>query len=172
VNAQKYIPAIKAGTVMNYEAYLRNAGQHIPITLTVKSIGDPTNIQWFVDGLGTGVFEVAGKAQESGTKLVIREPAGGETTKLHDDETFVTVSKAVFTNMAANQPFELNGMKFTVIADTTVYKINDKVAPILHAIGSNKKSELWVLNNPDFPLICGEVMISKGIDLTLLSIKE
>jgi hypothetical protein len=173
VSAQKYIPAIKVGTVMNYEAYLRNAGQRIPITLTIKNIGDPTDIQWDVQGLGTGVFEVPAKAQESGTKLVVREPASGNVTKMHDDETFVTVSKAVFASMAASQPFELNGMKFTVVAnDTTVYKINDKVTSIIHAVSGNSKSELWVLNNPDFPLICGETMVARGIDLTLLSIKE
>lgn len=170
--AQKYVPAIKVGTVMSYEAYLRNTAQRVPISLTVKSIGDPTNIEWNVQGLGTGVFAVSAKAQQSGTKVVIREPAAADITKMRDDETFVTVSKMVFTSMAAGQPFELNGMKFTIVADTMVYKINDKPAPILHAISSNNKSELWVLNNPDFPLICGENMVAKGIDLTLLGIKE
>jgi hypothetical protein len=172
VSAQKYIPVIKAGTVLNYEAFLRNVGQRVPITLTVKTIGDPTDIAWSVAGLGTGVFSVSGKAQDSGTKLAIKEPSSGNVTRLKDDETFLTVSKTVFNSLVNNQPFELNGMKFALVADTTTYKINNKVAPILHAIGDNKKSQLWVLNNVDFPLICGEVAIAKGIDMTLLSINE
>jgi hypothetical protein len=171
--AQKYIPVIKIGTVMNYTAHLRNSGQNIPISLTIKSTGDPMNVQWYVDGLGTGVFSISAKAQESGTKVAIRTPQDDDITKLKDDETFVTVSKAIYTSMAANQPFELNGIKFNVVAnDTTVYKINNKIAPVLHATSANGKGQLWVLNNPDFPLICGEMMIAKGIDLTLMSVKE
>ncbi|WP_299515006.1 hypothetical protein [Mucilaginibacter sp.] len=173
VFAQKYIPIIKPGTVMSYTAYLRNLGQHVPITLTIKSIGDPTNVQWNVDGLGTGIFSISAKAQDSGTKLAVRTPNADNVTKLKDDETFVTVSKTTYTSMIKNEPFELNGIKFTVDTnDTTVYKINNKIAPVLHAISANKKSELWVLNNPDFPLLCGELSIAKGIDLTLLAIKE
>jgi hypothetical protein len=171
--AQKYVPAIKVGTVFSYEVFLRNAGQRLPISLTVKTLGDPMNIGWSVVGLGTGTFAINAKAQESGTKIAVRTPEADDVTKLKDDETFLTVSKSTFNSMVNNQPFVLNGMQFTVVAnDTTVYRINDKVAPILHAIGANKKSELWVLNNPDFPLICGENSVAKGIDLTLLGIKE
>lgn len=171
--AQNYIPVIKAGTVMNYTAHLRNSGQNVPITLTIKSISDPMNVQWSVDGLGTGVFAISAKAQQAGTKIAIRTPEADDVTKLKDDETFVTVSAATFNSMVKNEPFDLNGMKFTVVAnDTTVYKINNKVAPVMHAVSANGKGHLWVLNNPDFPLICGEMVIAKGIDLTLLSVRE
>lgn len=173
VFAQNYVPVIKEGAVLNYNAHLKNVGRDIPISLTIKSLGDPTNVQWHVDGLGTGVFAVSAKAQESGTKIAIRTPAADDVTKLKDDETFVTVSKATFNSMIKNEPFELNGMKFTVAAnDTTIYKINNKTTSVLHAVSANGKGQLWVLNNPDFPLICGEMMIAKGIDLTLLSVSE
>lgn len=170
---QTTVPVIKVGTILNYEVFLRNAGQRLPIALTVTTLGDPMNIGWSVPGLGTGTFSINGTAQASGTKIAVRTPAADEITKLKDDETFLTVSKNTFSSMVNNQPFELNGMKFTVMAnDTTVYKINNKVVPILHAISDNKKGELWVLNNPFFPLICGEKAVVKGIDLNLQSITE
>jgi hypothetical protein len=171
--AQKYIPVIKPGTVLNYTAHLRNFDQNIPILLTVQTLGDPTNIQFHVDGIGTGVFSISAKGQQTGTKIAIRTPEANDVTKLKDDETFVTVSASTFNSMVNNTPFDLNGIKFTMVAnDTTTYRINNKVTSVLHAISANGKGHLWVLNNPDFPLICGEMMVAKGIDLTLLGIKE
>jgi hypothetical protein len=170
--AQKYVPVIKEGTVITYDAYSKGMGQHIPLILTIKSLGDPVKMQWAVDGYGTGTFETPGKAMESGTKLVIKQPEPDDVTKMKDDETLVVISKATFGSLVKDKAFELNGQKFTVATDTASYKINDKDADIFHATSENGKGELWVFNNPDFPLIYKAKNVAKGVDFTLTAIKE
>jgi hypothetical protein len=170
--AQKYVPVIKEGTVLNYDGFSKALGQHIPLTLTIKSLGDPVSIQWFVDGYGTGTFEIPAMAIDSGTKLVIKQPDPDGVTKMKNDETLIVISKTTFGALVKNNAFELNGQKFTVVADTATYKINDKAADVFHATGENGKSELWVLNNPDFPLVYKAKGVTRGVDFTLTAIKE
>ncbi|MGI4021525.1 MAG: hypothetical protein ACRYFA_08475 [Janthinobacterium lividum] len=170
--AQKYIPQIKTGTVLNYSAHSRAFGQDISLTLTLTSITAPVQMKYSIPQLGTGVFEMSAKAMESGKKIAIKEPSIDGVTKLKDDETLAVLSKNTFHNLTTNKTFELNGQTFTVTTDTTVYKINDKEADVFYAITANGKTKLWILNNPDFPLICKLQGGLQGIDLSLNSIQE
>lgn len=170
--AQKYVPVIKEGTVITYDAYSVALGQHIPLTITIKSLGDPVKFQWDIEGYGTGNFEIPAKAIENATKLVIKQPDPDGVTKMKDNETLLVLSKAIFNSMVKDKAFELNSQKFTVASDTTTYKINNKPADVYHAIGDNGKSEVWILNNPDFPLIYRGKSVTRGVDFTLTGIKE
>lgn len=172
VFAQKYVPQIKTGTVLNYTAYHKAFGQDVPLTLTILSIVAPVQLQFYVPQLGKGVFEISAKAVESGKKMAIREPGIDEVTKLKDDETLAFLSRNTFNNLITNKTFELSGQTFTVTTDTTPFKINDKEADVFYAITANGKTKLWILNNPDFPLICRLTGGPQGIDLNLQSIKE
>jgi hypothetical protein len=170
--AQKYVPVIKEGTVLNYDGFSKALGQHIPLILTIKSLGDPFSLQWYVDNYGTGIFEIPAAAIDSGTRLVIRQPDPDGVTKMKNDETLIVISKSTFGSLVKDNAFKLNGQKFTVTADTATYKINDKAADIFHATSENGKSELWILNNPDFPLVYKAKNVTRGVDFTLTGIKE
>lgn len=170
--AQKYVPQIKNGTVLKYNAFSRAFGQNIPLTLTVTSITAPVQMQYSIPQLGTGTFEMSAKAMESGTKMALKEPQAEGITKLKDDETLAIISKNTFNDLTTNKTFALNGQKFIVTADATPYKINDKDADVFYAVTANGKTKLWILNNPDFPLICKLQGGPQGIDLTLDSIQE
>jgi len=140
--------------------------------LTIKSLADPLNIQWYVDSYGTGNFEIPKMALDSGTKLVIKQPDPDGVTKMKNDETLIVISKKTFNSLVKDNTFQLNGQKFTVSTDTTSYKINDKTADVFHAIGENGKSEIWIINNPDFPLVYKAKGVTRGVDFTLTGIKE
>lgn len=170
--AQKYVPQIKTGTVMNYTAFSRAFGQDVPLTLAVLSIVAPVQLKFYVPQLGTGIFEMSQKAIENGKKMAIKEPEMDGVTKLKDDETLAILSKNTFTNLTTNKTFELNGQTFTVTVDATPFKINNQEADVFYAVTANGKTKLWILNNPDFPLICKLIGGPQGIDLTLNSIKE
>ena len=167
-SAQKYIPAIKAGTVLNYAIQLKNLGQNLDLTLTFASLDDPLKIKWSVIGFGDGTFEVPAASLESAAKVVLSPPDPGSTTKIPKDQSIMFISKAVFKDMITNKAFEINGQKFTVVPDTNVYKINDKETDIIHATAG--KMELWILNNPDFPIICQAKGVTRGIDFYLTSV--
>lgn len=172
VFAQKYVPVIKEGSTLNYDGFSKGLGQHIPLSLTIKSLGNPVKIQWDVQGYGTGSFEIPASALDSGTKVVIKQPDPDGVTKMKNDETLIVISKATFNAMIKDKAFKLNNQNFTISADTATYKINDKAADIFHAISDNGKGELWVLNNPDFPLIYKAKNVTRGVDFTLMGIKE
>ncbi len=170
--AQKYIPQIKAGTVLNFNAYSRAFGQDVPLQLTIISVTAPVQLKFNVPQLGTGTFEISTKAMESGKKMAFKEPEMDGITKLKDDETLAVLSKNTFTNLTTNKTFELNGQTFKVTDDTAPYKINDKEADVFYAVTANGKTKLWILNNPDFPLICKLEGGPQGIDLSLKSLQE
>jgi len=172
-SAQKYVPVIKEGTVLTYDAYSVGLGQHIPLVLTVKSLGDPVVLKWDVEGYGTGTFEIPAKAMQTGTKLVFKQPDPDGATKLKDNETIIVLSKSIFNGLTTDKAAQINGLNVKVLSDTTTYRINNKPADVFHAATDNGKYEIWVINNPNFPLIYrGKTSSGAGIDITLTAIKE
>jgi len=171
--SQKYVPTIKEGTVLTYDAYSKGLGQHITLTLTVKKL-DTTGVklQWSVESYGTGTFEIPAKAFASGTKLVVKQPDPDGTTILNNDETLAIISKTTFKNLVSDKTFQLNGQKYNVVADTATYKINDKPVDLFHATTESGKNEIWVLNIPYFPLVYHAKSVTRGVDVTLTGIKE
>ena len=169
--AQKYVPQIKTGTVLNYTAYARAFDKTLPAVLTISEINAPMRIKWLINGLGTGTYEISAKAIQSGTKMALREPGFEEVTKLKDSETLAFLSKDTFTALISNKAFELNGQKFTVTEGAPSYMIDGKEADTFYAVTANGKTKIWILNNPDFPLICKIEGAPQGIDLALNSVQ-
>jgi len=169
--AQKYVPQIKNGTVLNYTANIPAMGQTLPTILTITELNAPMHIKWLISGLGTGTYEISGKAIQSGTKMALREPGYEPVTKLKDNETLGFLSKDTFSSLVTNKAFELNGLKFTVTEGAPAYMLDGKETDTFYAVSANGKTKLWVLNNPDFPLICKIEGAKEGIDLTLNSLK-
>ncbi len=172
VMAQKYVPKIIVNTVLNYNVVATSTGQQIPLTLTILNLNDPVRMKWGIPGLGTGTFEISAKGVESATKMYLSEPAPDDVTKLKDNESIMVISKAQYKALIQSQAFELNGAKFIVKTEAVPYKINDKEADVIHSVSANGKVEMWILNNPDFPLICKLTGNPQGIDLDLTTLKE
>ena len=170
--AQKYLPKISDNAVINYNVFATAVGQQIQLKLTIVSVIDPVVMKWDIPGLGTGSYQLSAKGFESGTKMRLKEPEDG-VTKLKDDETIMLISKSAFSDLVKTQSFTLNNTKFTVKAvDTAPYKINDKEADVIHALSANGKVDIWILNDPDFPLICKLSGSPQGIDVDMLNITE
>lgn len=169
--AQKYIPQIKVGTILKYNAFSRAFGQSIPLTLTITNLTSAVDMQYSIPQLGTGTFEISQPAMQSAKKMAFKEPQADGVTKLKDDETLAVLSKNTFKDLTTSKTFILNGQTFNVTADTAPFKINDQEADVFYAVTTNGKTKMWVLNNPDFPLICKLQGGPQGIDLTLESIK-
>lgn len=170
VSAQKIVPQIKGNSVINY--IYSSDGQSLPMVLTFNSIGSPTKIDWSIDGYGTGSYEMSAKALQSGKGLDFKAPEPDVLTKLPDYKTVVCISKDAFNNMVKTQGFEYNNIKYSVTpTDTANIKLNNQPLDVIHAVATNGKGEIWVLNNPDFPLICRTKNNADGTDLNLVSIQ-
>ena len=170
VSAQKIVPVIKDNSIINY-IYSSN-GQSLPLVLTFNGIGSPTKIDWAIDGYGTGSYEMSAKALQSGKGIDFKAPEPDVLTKLPDYKTVACISKDAFNNLVKTQAFEYNDIKYSVApADTANIKLNNKPLDVIHAVATNGKGEIWVLNNPAFPLICRTKNNADGTDFNLVSIQ-
>ena len=165
--SQKFVPTIKSGTVLNYSAHIRAFDRTLPATLTITELTAPLKIKWEAGGMGTGTFEVSAKAIQSGTKVGIKQPGYDDVTKLKDDETLIFLSKDTFNELVTNKTFTLNKQTFKVTDGAPAFTIADKEADTFYALSENGKVKLWILNNPDLPLICKIEGGIQGVDLVL-----
>ena len=172
--AQKLLnPEVKAGTVLYYDAYLKNAGSNAQLELTFIETNDPIKMHWSVTDYGKGEWEMQTEALNNALKTTLEPPEPDHTTKMKKDETLLVLSRAAYAEAIKNNSFQLNGMKFNVIADTAVYRINNnRPVASFHAITDNKKAEVWILNNPNFPLLLQGKNLTKGIDFWLMDVKQ
>jgi hypothetical protein len=171
-SAQKYVPSVGPGSVLNFNVTALASGQQIPLTVTVIAIKDPLKLKWTVPGYGSGVFLINSKALQTGTKMRLEQPDPDGTTVYKDDETVIVTSASILSNLLKNQSFMMNGATFTVKDTGTPYTINNKEADVIHVVSNKGKTELWILNNPDFPLICKIANNPSGIDYDLSTLKE
>ena len=169
VYAQNYVPKIKGNSIISYTYTLE--GQDLPMTLTFNSLGDPIKVDWNIDGIGSGNYEMSAEALATGKGMVNTTPAPDQLTKLPKYQTIACISKEAYNNMVKSNGFEFNDLKFSVTKDTTgAIKLNNRTLDVYHAVATNGKGEMWILNNPDYPLIC-KTKDNAGADLSLVSIK-
>jgi len=171
-SAQKYVPHIKEGTILNYNVKARATGQPAGISLTIISLAPPVKIKWAIPFVGTGFFEMSAKSIQSATKTLAEEPAPDEVTTMKDDETLLLLSKDTYNSMINNKSFQLNGYTFNVQTDTAAFQINKKDADVFYAVSTKGNRRIWVLNDPDFPLICRSKRVTDLIDFELTAITE
>ena len=169
--AQKYLPSIKPGSVLTYTATSRNTGQTAGVILTIINISDSVKMKWDIPFVGTGYFEMGTKSLLSATKTVTEEPEPDMVTKLDDDKTLVLISKTAYRSMVSNKTFMLNGYIFNVKTDTSSIIINNKPLNVTYATTLKGHREIWILNEPDFPLICRARRVTP-IDFWLTDLKE
>lgn len=170
--AQTTVLKIGVGSILNYNVVATSSGQQIPLTLNIISLNDPMKIKWTLTGLGTGSFIIPAKALESGTKMRLQEPMPNVDTQFGDQETIMFISKATFGDMVKNQEFTLNKVKFSVKPSDKSFQLAGKTIDTFHAATANGKVEMWIINSPDFPVICKFTGNPAGIDFELTNVKE
>jgi len=170
VSAQKIVPKIKAGTEVGYTVSMN--GDSVLFSLNVNSIGDSVKMTWEVSKYGSGTYLMTAQSLENGNKMTLKAPEPDEITKLSESETMGFISKSAFKNMALTHVMQFDDLKYVLNTDTSsVIKINNKELDVLHATSADGKNEIWVLNNPDFPLICKTKNGAQGADMLLKYIR-
>ncbi len=168
--AQGIVPKIKENAVISYTYTLD--GQDLPMTLTVSSLANPIKIDWSIDGVGTGNYEMSAKALDGGNSIMLKAPQPDQLTRLPGYQTIACISKAAYNDMIKNNAFEYSDLKYSVTKDNSgAVKLGGQTLDVYHAVATNGKGEMWILNNPDFPLVCKTKDSAQGADLMLVSIK-
>jgi len=157
---------------MTYSVVAYATGQTANINLTLISLKVPVIIKWDIPFVGTGTFQMSAKSVQSATKTLAEEPQPDEVTYMKDDQTLLILSKDTYNTAITTKTFRLNGYTFNIETDTATFKINKKDADVFYAVSTKGNREIWVLNDPAFPLICRSKRVTKYIDFEIASLTE
>jgi hypothetical protein len=162
-------PAVGPGTTFAYTLDLH--GQHAPFELAVARATDTLKLSWRIRGLATGTYLVAPAAWQQADRLHTAQPVPGPAVRLPANQTFMMLSKKAFAELRARR---------RCVYDNTVYELQADAAPLLlrgqpldalHLVAQEDATELWILNNPNFPFICRMWHSPLGVDFLLNAIK-
>ncbi|HEY0176939.1 MAG TPA: hypothetical protein VGC08_11210 [Pedobacter sp.] len=169
--AQQSVPVIKAGTRIDYKYSLY--GQSSVIGVTVKSVTDSIELEWNMRGYAFGSYLISGTGFENGTKINFIQPAPQTVLRLAPDETFAVISKAAFKALKKDKKFVYNNTTYVLKDDNKdkPFKSGDQELDVLHVTGLEEAGDMWILNNPGFPLICQFKNNPLGINFTVTAIK-
>lgn len=169
--AQQPAITIKPGTKLDYRFFLY--GQTVAIGMTVKSVTDSVLLDWNLRGMAFGSYLVSKEGFENGSKLNFIQPAPSTVLRLANDETFAVISKTAFRTLKKDKKFVYNQTTYVLQDDKSqpAFKAGDREIDVIHVVGVEEHEELWILNDPDFPLICQVKNNPVGIDFIITGIK-
>ncbi|OCX54652.1 hypothetical protein BEL04_10525 [Mucilaginibacter sp. PPCGB 2223] len=168
--AQKFVPQIKSGTEMGYTISLKD--QAVAFSLTLSATRDSLKMKWHVEDYGSGNYVMSTKSLQSGIGMHLESPEPNANIELPETETLAFISKDAFKDITQKQEMEFGDVKYVLSKNQlSDIKIGNKQLDVIHAQAANGKTELWILNNPDFPLICKTKNGSEGVDLEIDYIK-
>jgi len=170
-SAQKIVPVIKMGTSINYTFNLH--GQSSGFELTVKNLTDTVALNWRIRGLAGGTYIITPPAFKGADKLNFAQPIPNVKVVLPIDQTFCMISKNAFNDLVKNHHYRYDNTTYDLKDDVSQNPVmlGDGQLDVLHVVAQDETTEIWILNNPDFPLICKIKGNPLGIDITLNSIK-
>lgn len=170
--AQQLVPVIKAGTKIDYRYFLYGQSSTY-FNFTVNTVKDSVELGWSIKGYAYGKYLISAAGFESGTKVNFIQPAYQTTLRLAPDETFAIISKKAFQDFRKSKKFFYNNTTYALVIDAKddLFKIGGLMVDVLHVKGVEEAGDLWILNDPEFPLICQIRNNPLGINFTVTAIK-
>jgi len=97
----------------------------------------------------SGSYAMGRKSVENGIRLSFLQPDNGNHVKLSAEETFGILSRAAYKQMKEQQMFVYNQTTYLVL------DANEKALgyPLIHVKDTVEGCEMWILDNPQFPLV-------------------
>ncbi|MBZ4037429.1 hypothetical protein K6T82_21895 [Flavobacterium sp. 17A] len=167
--AQNYIPTIKNNTELNYVCKLH--GQTRTLTLIAQLANDGLTFKLETRGVKSSIVMLP-EALKNGTELSFNQGEYAPVLNLKATETFFMISRSAYQNLVKNNSFVYN--KTTYVLDKNNDKnsisIDGKTVETLHVIAQIDETEMWIVKNPEFPLICKIIKNPLGINPTLVKV--
>lgn len=171
VTAQTYVPTIKNNTALHYVCKLH--GQTRTLTLTTKMTNDNLILDLDTKGVKSNIV-IASEGLKNGNALSFNQGETSEVIVLKPTETFFMISQLAYQDLVKNNQFIYNNT--TYVLDKNVDKspvvIDGKTVDALHVVAQIDETEMWIVKNPDFPLICKMTKNPLGINFTLVKMEE
>ncbi|MDR7211698.1 hypothetical protein [Flavobacterium piscis] len=172
MSAQGYIPTIKNNTELHYICKLH--GQTRTLTLTTKTTKDTLIFNLNTKGVKNSTIAISQEALKKGNALSYNQGEDLEVVVLKPTETFFMISQSAYQDLLKNNQFIYNNTTYLLEknkAENNVV-IEGKSVETLHVIAQIDETEMWIVKNPEFPLICKVTKSPLGINWTLMKIVD
>lgn len=167
--AQNYIPTLKNNTELNYVCKLH--GQTRTLSLIAQTAGDGLTFKLETRGVKSSIVMLP-EAVKNGNALSFNQGEYAPVLNLKPTETFFMISRSAYQELVQNGSFVYNNTTYVLDKneDKNGVSIDGKLIEALHVIAQIDATEMWIIKNPEFPLICKISGNPLGIDFTLLQI--
>ena len=144
--AQKYIPILKNNTTLSYICKLH--GQTRTLTLP--------------------------EALKNGNALSFNQGEYAPVFNLKPTETFFMISQSAYQDVVKNNKFIYNNTTYVLDQNqgNNNVEIEGKGVDALHVVAEIDETEMWIVKNPEFPLICKIMKNPLGINFTLVKVAD
>lgn len=170
--SQNYIPTIKNNTELNYVCKLH--GQTRTLTLTTKMTKDTLVFNLNTKGVKNSTIIISQEALKKGNALSYNQGEDLQVIVLKPTETFFMISQSAYQDLLKNNRFIYNNTTYVLdqSVDKSIVWIDGKAIEAVHVIAQIDETEMWIVKNPDFPLICKMTKNPLGINWTLVKIVD
>jgi hypothetical protein len=169
--SQNYVPSIKNNTELSYICKLH--GQTRPLTLLTKTTKDTLVFNLETRGVKSSIV-TSQKALKNGNALSFNQGEYSSVLTLKPNETFFMISQSAYQDLLKNKKFIYNNTTYVLDekAEKSSVTVDGKSIDAFHVVAQIDKTEMWIIKNPDFPLICKITENPLGINFTLVKITD
>lgn len=164
--SQNTIPFLQNNTELHYSCKLH--GQTRALKLTTKITNDTLVLDLETRGVKSSIV-MAQKALKKGNALSFNQGEYADVLYLKPTETFFMISRSAYQDLMANNTFIYNNTTY-VLDEKNAGKntqIDGKPVDTIHVTAEIDQTEMWIIKNPDFPLIYKIIKNPLGINFTL-----
>jgi hypothetical protein len=171
VSAQSFVPTIKNNTVLHYICKLH--GQTRTLTLTSTITADALTFNLDTRDVNSNIVTTS-EALKNGNALSYNQGEYAPVLNLKPNETFFMISQSAYQDLVKNNKFIYNNTTYVLDPNTDKNSvvIEGKSVETLHVIAQIDETEMWIVKNPEFPLICKLTKNPLGINWTLVKIVD
>lgn len=171
MSAQNFVPTIKNKTELHYICKLH--GQTRTLTLTSKITADALVFNLDTRDVNSNIITKS-EALKNGNALSYNQGEYAPILNLKPNETFFMISQSAYQDLVKNNRFIYNNTTYVLDqnADQNSVIIEGKSVDVFHVIAQIDETEMWIVKNPEFPLICKLTKNPLGINWTLVKITD
>ena len=169
--SQNYIPTIKNNTQLHYICKLH--GQTRTLSLTAETAGDGLTFKLETRGVKSSIVMLP-EAVKNGNALSFNQGEYAPVLNLKPTETFFMISRSAYQDLVKNSSFVYNNTTYVLDKneDKNGVSIDGKLIDALHVIAQIDETEMWIIKNPEFPLICKIAKNPLGINFILVKVAD
>ncbi|RKR04579.1 hypothetical protein C8C82_4235 [Flavobacterium sp. 81] len=169
--SQNYIPTIKNNTQLHYICKLH--GQTRTLQLTAETADNTLAFKLETRGVKSKIVMLP-EAVKNGNTLSFNQGEYSPILNLKPTETFFMISQSAYQDLVKNNSFVYNNTTYVLDKneDKNGVSIDGKLIDALHVIAQIDETEMWIVKNPDFPLVCKITKNPLGINFTLVKVVD